>query len=198
RDSDSDNQTWQFTGITANGVVVTENVTVVRADDAQLVTLSEMVDVTSVTMRVYRADSLYTRIDDLTLTQGVVGNATATTEPTGVTTADTSATAQTLTFHTGNLENPDSSDDDPSLTLGSGASATEISSLNSTSFTIEHLDASGNLVANPVSGELYLVRFTFHGDLFIPDGSTIQVSGRNALSIVVENNAQLGTGLSFD
>ncbi len=181
-------QSWLLTGTRANGETVTETLSVLRSDAAQTLSVSKMVDVTEVTLRVFLDDANYLRVDDVVVSQGYLSGVAAVSVPEAVPAADTSASAQTLVFDTG------SGSAAATLTVD-GALAT---ALNNTAFTIEYLDASGSVVASPVDGQLYIARYVFHGDLFIPDDSTIEVTGSNALSLFVENNAQLGANLVFD
>jgi len=132
------------------------------------------------------------RIDDIEVSQGFIESVTASAMPTPVT-ESTVVDDQALVFNTGNLRNADTSDNLPTLTVNGAA----VTSLNGVDFSVEYLDGNENVVANPQASATYLARYTFHGDFELTSGS-VAVVGDHALSIIVENNARIGGGVTFN
>ncbi|MEM8678134.1 MAG: hypothetical protein AAGF97_02160, partial [Planctomycetota bacterium] len=183
-----------FRGTTPRGTTFMESASYAGMSVFQQVDFSKLQDVTAVTFTIPFDDGL--RIDQFTFSQGLAPSVPASVMPSSFTPAQDpdQLSPQTLVFDTSNLDNGDNSDDQPSLTLN----GSKVSSLNGTSFQIDYLDASENVVQTPVPGENYLVRFTFEGDLVIPDGSTVTINGVHALSLVALNNAKIGESITFD
>ena len=190
--SSSGSQNLNFVGTRTDGSTFSEVVTVTANDPKVTWVPDGLSNVVSITFNTGTIDGL--RISDVVLSQGVLNGSGASVMPTEYTNA-TSASGDLFEFNTGTLNGLN-----PRLTVDGAVASGE---LNGTPFTTSFLDANGNVVASPEAGELYMVRFTFHGDFNIPDGTEsepviIRGSGDHALSIVVENNATIGEYVEFD
>ncbi|MCG8652703.1 MAG: hypothetical protein MI861_22885, partial [Pirellulales bacterium] len=181
-----------FRATDAQGQTITESATFQAGSGLQTYKFKQLIDVRSVEF----SNPFHSlSIDNLVASQGLLADAAASQMPTPLPTPvdiDT-LSAQAIIFHTSNLNDNDTSNDSPRITVD----GVEVTSLNGTDFSVEFLDATETAVT-PVAGQRYITRFTFHGDLVIPDGSQITAIGDHALSIHVENNATIGDGVTFD
>ena len=139
---------------------------------------------TSVTLTM-RFAGRTTFVDDFALSQRIVAGTAVSAMPTPLRDAD-SASAQTLVFNT----SPASGN--PTLTVN----GSQTTSLNGVSFSSGYYDAAGNVV-NP-SSALAIARYIFHGDLSIPNNSSVTVDGANAISLIADNNASIGDNVTFN
>ncbi|MEM6471674.1 MAG: hypothetical protein AAF802_19090, partial [Planctomycetota bacterium] len=176
-----------FVGTTANGSTINETISVPQG--ARITgSLTRMTDVIRVDF--VPAD---VEIENLYLSQALVTDVPASVMPAPVPTVTDRSTPLNLVLHTGDMLSTPTNDDSATLSVDGN----ESSSLNGTPFTVVYLDRFG-FERTPQAGQRYIARFDFGGDFYIPDNSTITVTGANALAINVVNNAFIGQNVRID
>ena len=176
-----------FVGTTANGTTVRETISVAKGSRSRK-TLNGMTDVISVAFVPNDVE-----IENLFISQALLTDAPASIMPTPVPAVSDRSTPVNLVLHTGDMLSSSPSDDAATLTVDGSAS----NSFNGIPFTIEYLDRFG-FVRTPQAGQRYVARFNFAGDFYVPDNSTITVTGANALALNVANDAFIGQNVRID
>ncbi|MEO1530117.1 MAG: hypothetical protein AAFX06_32360, partial [Planctomycetota bacterium] len=187
------NRSITFNGVAANGLTLSETISFQENLPFETVEFSLLKDVVEVSFSTTIGQGL--QIDNLVASQGLPDRVEPSVMPTPVTdsVAIDSLSAQAIVFSTGFLGDQDSSNDTPTLQVNGAG----VGTFNGTPFTVEYFDETETAVT-PVDGNKYIVRYTFHGDLVIPNGSSVTAVGDHALSIYVENNAVIGNSVTFD
>ena len=126
----------------------------------------------------------YVSIDNIKLSQGLGISAPASVMPTLVAAVTNTTTPINVSIETGDLTNAATGDDAPVLKVG-GTLVTEI---NGTPVSLETVG----------SGTVRITQLNVSGDFYLPDNSTITVTGKNALSIQVADDVHIGKNVQFD
>ncbi|MEM6468239.1 MAG: hypothetical protein AAF802_01625 [Planctomycetota bacterium] len=181
-------ETVSYRGITANGSVVQESLTIPSLSKSTHV-FTSLIDVDRVEFDLGAAE-----IENIHISQALISDVPASVMPTPVPSITDRSNRVDLVIHTGDLLDADGTNNDATIKIGN----TTLTSFNGTPFTVQYLDFDGRVVNTPVANTRYTAQFNFEGDFYVPDGSSISVTGANALSLNVANDAFIGQNVRID